>query len=104
MAIRKSEIEWFSEELLEYGYYDPFRIDQADIAELMKLNDIVSEDAAYSHNFTEEDEKRLTDTLENDWDNLDIAKLYITSSEHIEASKVEKALKHRNICKVWRNF
>ena len=58
-------------ELVEDGYYDPFRIDQADVAELMKLNGIVSEEDAYMHNFTEEDEKRLADRLENDWDNLD---------------------------------
>src|SRR5918995_27679 len=57
--------------LVEDGYYDPFRIDQADVAELMKLNGIVSEEDAYMHNFTEEDEKRLADRLENDWDNLD---------------------------------
>ena len=63
-------IRWLIE-LVEDGYYDPFRIDQADVAELMKLNGIVSEEDAYMHNFTEEDEKRLADRLENDWDNLD---------------------------------
>lgn len=55
----------------EDGYYDPFRIDQADVAELMKLKIVVSEEDAYTHNFTDEDEKRLADVLEDDWDNLD---------------------------------
>ena len=62
-------IRWLIE-LVEDGYYDPFRIDQADVAELMKLNGIVSEEDAYIHNFTDEDEKRLADRLEENWDNL----------------------------------
>src|ERR687891_1287505 len=57
--------------LVEDGYYDPFRIDQDDIAGLMKSNVIVLDKDAYSHNFSEVDEKRLADRLENDWDNLD---------------------------------
>ena len=64
------ETKWYLDELVEEGYFDPFRIDQTDVAELMKLNGIVSEDDAYSHNFTEQDEKGLADVLENDWDNL----------------------------------
>ncbi len=56
--------------LVEDGYYDPFRIDQAGIGELMKLKSIVNEEDAYSLNFTVKDEKRLADLLENDWDNL----------------------------------
>ena len=58
-------------ELVEDGYYDPFRIDQADVAEFMKLNNIISVEDAYAHNFSDEDGKRLADRLENDWDNLD---------------------------------
>lgn len=58
-------------ELVEDGYYDPFRIDQADVAELMKLKIVVSEEDTHTHNFTDEDEKRLADLLEDDWDNLD---------------------------------
>ena len=51
-------------ELVEDGYYDPFRIDQADVAELMKLKNIISKEDAYSHNFTKEDEKRLALSLQ----------------------------------------
>ena len=61
----------YLKELVEDGYYDPFRIDQPDVAELMKLKIVVSEEDAYTHNFTDEDEKRLADMLEDDWDNLD---------------------------------
>jgi hypothetical protein len=57
--------------LVEDGYYDPFRIDQGDVAELMKLKNIISEEVAYSQNFSVEDEKRLADMLEDDWNNLD---------------------------------
>ena len=57
--------------MVEDGYFDPFRIDQDDIAGLMKSNVIVLDKDAYSHNFSEVDEKRLADRLENDWDNLD---------------------------------
>lgn len=57
-------------ELVDDGYYDPFRIDQGDIAELMKLKNIMSEEDAYSQNFTVEDEKRLADALEEDWNNI----------------------------------
>lgn len=64
------ERKWYLE-LVEDGYYDPFRIDQTDIAELMHLNGIVSEDVAYTNDFTEEGEKRLAKVLEDDWDNLD---------------------------------
>lgn len=32
---------------------------------------LVSEEDAYAHNFTDEDEKRLADALKDDWDNLD---------------------------------
>lgn len=63
--------KWYLEELLEDGYYDPFRIDQDEIVELMKLNGVVSEENAYMHNFTEVDEKRLADRLEDQWDDLD---------------------------------
>ena len=56
--------------MTEEGYYDPYRIDQADIGELMKLKNIISEEDVYLQNFTVEDEKRLADVLENDWDNL----------------------------------
>jgi plasmid maintenance system antidote protein VapI len=59
---------WYLDELVEDGYYDPFRIDQTDIAELMHLNGIVSEDVAYANDFTEEDEKRLAKVLETDWE------------------------------------
>ena len=52
------ERKYYIKDLVEDGYYDPFRIYQADVADLMKLNDIVSEDNAYMHNFTE-DETRL---------------------------------------------
>lgn len=50
------ERKWYLDELVEDGYYDPFRIDQTDIAELMHLNGIVSEDVAYANDFTEEDD------------------------------------------------
>ena len=53
------ERKWYLDELVEDGYYDPYRIDQADIADMAKLNGILPEDAAYSHNFTEEYERRL---------------------------------------------
>ena len=83
-AARKSDEEWHSgtnelideddtsltdeeyerkcwlKELVEDGYYDPFRIDQADVAELMKLKNIIPEEDSYTHNFTDEDEKRCT--------------------------------------------
>ncbi|MPZ06483.1 MAG: hypothetical protein GEU26_08705 [Nitrososphaeraceae archaeon] len=57
--------------MVEGGTYDPFRIDQADIAGLMISNGIVSEDDAYLHNFNEQDEKRLAVELEDNWDVLD---------------------------------
>lgn len=64
------ERKYSIKELVEDGYYDPFRIDQADIGELLKLKNIISEEDAYLQNYTLEDEKRLADVLENDWDNL----------------------------------
>src|ERR671919_3074385 len=65
------ERKYWLTELVNDGYYDPYRIDQDDVADLLKLNGIVPEDAANLHNFTDEDEKRLGDRLENEWDNLD---------------------------------
>jgi hypothetical protein len=56
---------------VEDGYYDPFRIDHWDIAELMQFKNIVSKEDAFSHNFTEEDEMRLVEVLEINWDSLD---------------------------------
>lgn len=64
------EIKSSFKELVEDGYYDPFRIDQADIGELLKLKGIISEEDVYLQNYTLGDEKNLADVLENDWDNL----------------------------------
>lgn len=58
-------------ELGDDGYFDPYRIDQGDIAELMALNNIVSIEDAYAHNFAEGDQMRLADVLERNWFNLD---------------------------------
>jgi hypothetical protein len=40
------ERKYYLRELVEDGYYDPFRIDQADVAELMKLKNIIPEEDA----------------------------------------------------------
>ncbi|MGH9952424.1 MAG: hypothetical protein ACRD5J_12400 [Nitrososphaeraceae archaeon] len=65
------EKKWRHKELIEDGYYDPFRIDQGDIAQLMKLNNVVSEEDADAHRFGEGDEMRLAYILEDNWDDLD---------------------------------
>ena len=65
------EKKYYFKELVEDGYYDPYRIDQVDIAGLMNLNKVVSEEDADAHDFSRDDEMRLAYILEDNWDNLD---------------------------------
>jgi hypothetical protein len=71
LADEECERKWVLNEIVVDGYYDPCRIDQTDVAGLMILQGITSEEDAYLHNFTEEDEKRLADVLGDNWNNLD---------------------------------
>jgi hypothetical protein len=64
------ESKWCLQKLIDDGYYDPYRVDLADVAGLMVLKNIISDDAS-ALNFTLEDEKKLLKVLEDDWDNLD---------------------------------
>ena len=56
--------------LIDDGYYEPYRVDFGDVANLMRWKNIISDDAC-ALDFTREDEKKLAKELEDDWDNLD---------------------------------
>lgn len=56
--------------MLESGFYEPFQVDACEVADLMREKNIISEeDIDYLH-YTKEDENRLKEVLENEWDTL----------------------------------
>jgi hypothetical protein len=52
--------------LIQDGVWEPYRVDAADVDDLMSSKNIISEEDGI--NYTREDEKKLVKVLEDDWD------------------------------------
>jgi hypothetical protein len=63
LSEKKCERKRYLEDLAEDGYYEPYLVDLADVAWLIKWKNIVSEEDANALNFTIKDEKRLAKVL-----------------------------------------